>query len=82
MRSLVVVLLIFAGVATAVVLFPGPAWFSWVVWIGGGFFLGGLAAVLLVLVFRGVRWLVKSVGRPAPAESDSGEQAVGPKGDV
>jgi hypothetical protein len=69
----------FAGVATATVLWPGLDWF-W--WLGLGIVLGVLIAVLLMLVVRGVRWLVKPVGQQASSNNAFGEQAVEPRVDA
>jgi hypothetical protein len=67
-------LLPFTGVATMAVLFPGIAWFLWLLL---GILFGVLVALLLALVFRGVRWLVKPAAMQ-PSESALGEQAVEP----
>jgi hypothetical protein len=79
MQSLAGYLLQFAGVATVAVLFPGLAWFWWLLL---GIVLGVLVAVLLMLVIRGVRRLVKPAGQQVPAESPFGEQAVRPRDHV
>jgi hypothetical protein len=79
MQALPGYLLPFAGVATVAVLFPGLAWFWWLIL---GIVFGVLVAVLLMLAVLGVRRLVKPVGQPAPAESPFGEQAVEPRVDA
>jgi hypothetical protein len=70
LQSLPGFLLPFAGVATVVFLFPGLAWFWWLIL---GIILGVLVAVLLMLVAFGVRRLVKPVGPQAPSEGTPGE---------
>jgi hypothetical protein len=72
-------LLQFAGVATVVVLFPGLAWFWWLIL---GIIVGVLVAVLLMLVCFGVRHLVKPVGPQAPCESTFRDEAVEPSVDA
>jgi hypothetical protein len=76
-QSLPGYLLPVAGVATGAFLFPGLAWYWWVLL---GIVFGVLVAVLLMLVVLGVRRLAKPVGQQAAAENSIGVQAVEPKG--
>jgi hypothetical protein len=71
-------LLMFAGVASVAALFPGIAWIWWLLL---GMILGVVVALLLCLVYRGVRWLVRPAGQQAPLQSTLGEQAGSPTAD-
>jgi hypothetical protein len=79
LQALAVFLLLFAGVATVVYLFPALAWFWWLIL---GIILGVLVTLLLVLVAFGVRRLVKPVGPQAPSEGTAGEEAAEPRVDA